>query len=227
MAERRVRIYEDVLATLNAAERGTMKKAARFLEGRMARDVERITNGRYRRLRVDEGTLTFSVHSPETGGWIDVRRLSQGTLDALYLCARLGIVRQVTSPAAPPLLLDDPFVTFDDERAMRALALLKDMARDLQVVLITTSDRYDQMADNVVVLPEPAERDGPEPVAPAPSAESMSVWASTALPPAEPRQTTPRPPIVGKNDAGAGSGTDNATASTPPVKPAPLWPEEH
>ena len=226
-AERRVRIYEDVLATLNAAERGTMKKAARFLEGRMARDVERITNGRYRRLRVDEGTLTFSVHSPETGGWIDVRRLSQGTLDALYLCARLGIVRQVTSPAAPPLLLDDPFVTFDDERAMRALALLKDMARDLQVILITTSDRYDQLADHVVVLPEPSERDGPEPVAPAPSAESMSVWSSTALPPVEPQPTTPRPPIVVKNDSGAVPGTENGSATTPPVEPAPLWPEEH
>ena len=50
-AERRLRIYEDVLATLNAAERGTMKKAARFLEQRMARDIERITGGRYRRLR--------------------------------------------------------------------------------------------------------------------------------------------------------------------------------
>jgi len=222
-----VRIYEDVLATLNAAERGTMKKAARFLEGRMARDVERITNGRYRRLRVDEGTLTFSVHSPETGGWIDVRRLSQGTLDALYLCARLGIVRQVTSPAAPPLLLDDPFVTFDEERAMRALALLKDMARDLQVILITTSDRYDQLADHVVVLPEPSERDGPEPVAPAPSAESMSVWSSTALPPVEPQPTTPRPPIVVKNDSGAVPGTENGSATTPPVEPAPLWPEEH
>lgn len=219
-AERRLRIYEDVLATLNAAERGTMKKAARFLEGRMARDVERITNGRYRRLRVDEGTLTFSVHSPETGGWIDVRRLSQGTLDALYLCARLGIVRQVTSPAAPPLLLDDPFVTFDEERATRALALLKDMARDLQVILITTSDRYDSLADNVVVLPAPAERDGPEPVAPQASAESISVWSSTALPPAEPRPTAPRPPIVVNNSTG------NGNSPTPPVQPAPLWPEE-
>ena len=64
-AERRLRIYEDVLATLNGAERGTMKKAARFLEQRMARDVERITGGRYRRLKVDEATLTFTVFSPE------------------------------------------------------------------------------------------------------------------------------------------------------------------
>jgi DNA repair exonuclease SbcCD ATPase subunit len=222
-AERRLRIYEDVLATLNAAERGTMKKAARFLEGRMARDVERITGGRYRRLRVDEGTLTFSVHSPETGGWIDVRRLSQGTLDALYLCARLGIVRQVTAPATPPLVLDDPFVTFDDDRAMRALTLLKDIAHDLQVILLTTSDRYDKLADNVVVLPAPEERDEPEPVGPVASGESMSVWSSTALPPeSAPQASTsaPRTPV-------ASSVPASPASAGAPVEHAPLWPEEH
>ena len=130
-AERRLRIYEDVLATMNAAERGTMKKAARFLEQSMAGDIERITGGRYRRLRVDEQTLTFSVYSPELDDWIDVRGLSRGTLDQLYLCARLGIVRQVTQPASPPLLFDDPFVTFDAQRAEHALALLKDLAQRL------------------------------------------------------------------------------------------------
>ncbi|MEP7379303.1 MAG: AAA family ATPase [Chloroflexota bacterium] len=212
-AERRVRIYEDVLAAVNAAELGTMKKAARFLEGHMARDIERISGGRYRRLRVDEATLTFSVHSPETDSWIDVRRLSQGTLDALYLCARLGIVRQVTGPAAPPIVLDDPFVTFDDERATRALGLLKDMSNDLQVILLTTSDRYDELADNVVVLPAPAERDEPDPVAPIPSAESMSVWSGGELPPTE-----PRPSAKGQSN-GTGDGADA-------VEPAPLWPVE-
>ncbi|MEP7361361.1 MAG: AAA family ATPase [Chloroflexota bacterium] len=210
-AQRRLRIYEDVLATLDAAERGTMKKAARFLEGHMAHDIERITGGRYRRLRVDEATLTFSVHSPETGGWIDVRRLSQGTLDALYLCARLGIVRQVTAPAQPPLVLDDPFVTFDDDRATRALALLKDMSRDLQVILITTSDRFDELADNVVVLSAPAELDGPEPVEPAPRAESISVWSSSALPPTAPRPVAPpRAPRT----------------AAEPVEHEPIWPED-
>jgi DNA repair exonuclease SbcCD ATPase subunit len=227
-AERRLRIYEDVLATLNAAERGTMKKAARFLEGRMARDIERISGGRYRRLRVDEATLTFSVHSPEMGGWIDVRRLSQGTLDALYLCARLGIVRQVTTPAQPPLVLDDPFVTFDVERATRALALLKDMSRDLQVILLTASDRYDRLADNVVVLSAPTELDVPEPVAPIANAESMSVWSSSALPPTAPRPATPSTPrasmpVSGHSDGGNGNGNGSAPA---PVEPAPLWPED-
>jgi hypothetical protein len=161
VAERRVRIYDETLAALNEAEKATMKKAARYLEQGMSKDVARITGGRYRRLRVDEVNLAFTVFSPELGDWIDVRSLSQGTLDQLYLCARLGIVRQVTQPASPPLIFDDPFVTFDDERARRAFELLKDIAREHQVIYLTTSERYDDLADRVVTLPAPEALDAP------------------------------------------------------------------
>lgn len=157
--ERRLRIYETVLATLAEAERLTMKKAARFLEQRMAGDVERITDGRYRRLRVDEAKLAFSVYSVESGDWLDARALSQGTIDQLYLCARLGIVRQVTQPAMPPLILDDPFVTFDDERARRAVELLRQVAGEYQIILLTCSERYDDLAAKVIELPRPEQRD--------------------------------------------------------------------
>ena len=136
-----------------------MRKAARFLEKRMAGDVARITGGRYRRIRVDEAELTFSVFSPETGDWVDVRSLSQGTLDQFYLAARLGLVRQVTQDRRPPLVFDDPFLTFDDVRAREALQLLRETAAELQVIYLTTSDRYDDVADRVVLLPAPTERD--------------------------------------------------------------------
>ncbi len=183
-AERRLRIYEQVLSALNGAEQATMKKAARFLEQRMAGDVERITGGRYRRLKVDESSLTFTVYAPELADWVDVRQLSQGTLDQLYLCARLGIVRQVTAPASPPLVFDDPFVTFDDDRAQRAMALLHDLSREHQIVLLTSSDRYDEHADKVIELAPPTARDEPEPEPPAAkrqTAETISMWSSAPV----------------------------------------------
>jgi uncharacterized protein YhaN len=80
-------------------------------------------------------------------------------LDQLYLCARLGIVRQVTQPASPPLIFDDPFVTFDDERALRAVELLRAASGELQVIYLTTSDRYDDLADKVIELPGPTSAD--------------------------------------------------------------------
>jgi ABC-type molybdate transport system ATPase subunit len=61
----------------------------------------------------------------------------------------------VTGDRRPPLVLDDPFVTLDDDRAMRALALLKRVADDFQIIYLTTSDRYDAAADSVVELPGP------------------------------------------------------------------------
>jgi hypothetical protein len=229
-AERRLRIYEDVLTTLNNAERGTMKKAARFLEQRMARDIERVTAGRYRRLKVDEQTLTFSVYSPELDNWIEVSRLSQGTLDQLYLCARLGIVRQVTAPGTPPLIFDDPFVSFDDERAGRAVKMLKELAREFQVIFLTHSDRYDADAENVVVLAAPTERDEPEAVDAASAGEAIAMWSTNALQTAAPAQSSANGNGNGHangNGNGRPSSLPPTSAPAPATPVAPLWPEEH
>ncbi len=153
--ERRQRILKTTLEALNTAEQATMKKAARFLEQRMARDVARITGGRYRRVQVDEAELALRVWSAERADWVDVTGLSQGTIDSFYLVARLGLVRQVTQDRRPPLVFDDPFLTFDHDRAQQALQLLREMAKDHQVIYLTTSDRYDAVADRVVELTGP------------------------------------------------------------------------
>ena len=157
--QRRARVYERTLREIERAEQATMKSATRYLERKMVVDLERVTGGRYRRVAVDDKTLDIRLHAPERGGWVDVTSLSQGTLDLVYLIARIGLVRLVTGDRRPPLILDDPFVTFDDERALRALDLLRDVARDFQVIYLTTSDRYDASADAVVPLKGPTEVD--------------------------------------------------------------------
>jgi DNA repair exonuclease SbcCD ATPase subunit len=153
--QRRARVYAATLEAIERAEQATMKTATRFLETRMVTDLERVTGGRYRRVRVDDKTLDIEVFAPEKGDWVDVTALSQGTLDLTYLAARLGLVRLVTGDRRPPLVFDDPFVTLDDARAARALLLLKEIAADFQVIYLTTSDRYDAAADAVVVLEGP------------------------------------------------------------------------
>ena len=152
---RRHRVLETTLNAIERAEVATMKTATRYLEAHMVRDVAMVTAGRYRRVRVDDKTLDIEVHAPERGDWVPVSSLSQGTLDLVYLVARLGLVRLVTGDRRPPLVFDDPFVTLDDTRAARALALLKRVASDFQIIYLTTSNRYDSAADAVVELPGP------------------------------------------------------------------------
>jgi DNA repair exonuclease SbcCD ATPase subunit len=153
--QRRHRVLDSTYKAIERAEVATMKTATRYLEGHMVRDVAAVTGGRYRRVRVDDKTLDIDVFAPELGDWVPVNSLSQGTLDLVYLTARLGLVRLVTGDRRPPLVLDDPFVTLDDTRASRALALLKSVAADFQIIYLTTSDRYDAAADAVVELPGP------------------------------------------------------------------------
>jgi recombinational DNA repair ATPase RecF len=157
--ERRVRVYDATLASILRAEQATMRTATRFLEKRMVVDIARITGGRYRRVRVDDRTLGIEVFAPEKGDWVDVSTLSQGTLDQIYLAARLGLVRLVTGDRRPPLIFDDPFVTFDDARAARAVEMLHELNSDFQVIYLTTSERYDATADRVVVLEGPTATD--------------------------------------------------------------------
>jgi DNA repair exonuclease SbcCD ATPase subunit len=197
IAERRLRIYQTTLDAITAAEQQTMKKAARVLEETMDSDVATITDGRYRRIEVDEGTLAFRVHSPERGGWITVNSLSHGTRDQLYLAARLGLVRQITGDHRPPLILDDPFVSFDDERAARAIQLLRDVGSDFQVILLTCSSRYNALADRVVELPGPVARDEEtsDGAAPdAPDATEAGDALSTEPGPRPAPETIPEPP---------------------------------
>jgi len=157
---------ETALAAIARAEQATMKTATRYLETHMVRDLAAVTDGRYRRVRVDDKSLEIEVHAPEKNDWVPVSSLSQGTLDLVYLVARLGLVRLVTGDRRPPLVFDDPFVTLDDARAARALGLLKTIASDFQVIYLTTSPRYDEAADAVVVLDGPTSVDSTAPAAP-------------------------------------------------------------
>ena len=176
--QRRQRVFDVTLQAILRAEVATMKTATRYLEEHMVRDLATVTGGRYRRVRVDDRSLDIEVHAPEKGEWVHVSSLSQGTVDLVYLVARLGLVRLVTGDRRPPLVFDDPFVTLDDARAARALDLLKTVASDFQVIYLTTSSRYDKAADEVVELIGPtavdAEGMGASPSMVAPAVEDKS-----------------------------------------------------
>ncbi len=106
---------------------------------RASRLLEFLTLGRYQQLKVeydgDKAKLTC-LRGHEA---VDVKNaLSDGTLDQLYLSLRLASLEQHLDAQEPmPLVLDDIFIHFDDERAQAGLVVLAELAKKTQVLLLT------------------------------------------------------------------------------------------
>jgi uncharacterized protein YhaN len=79
---------------------------------------------------------------------VDVARaLSDGTLDQLFLSLRLASIEQHLVAQEPmPLVLDDIFIHFDDQRTRAGLDVLAEFAQKTQVLLLTHHHRNVDLA---------------------------------------------------------------------------------
>jgi len=67
----------------------------------------------------------------------------------MYVTARLALVEALDADSAVPLILDDTFANFDDERRDRAFEVLETIAGERQVVYFSCHeipDRYKPIA---------------------------------------------------------------------------------
>ena len=75
--------------------------------------------------------------------------LSRGTLDELYFSLRLALCELILpEEGSPPIVLDDAFVNFDDERLSRALMLLKKLSEKRQIILFSCHGREAAFFEN-------------------------------------------------------------------------------
>ncbi len=109
----------------------------------------RLTLERYRGLDVeyDEHDEAVLCAVRSDGKTVRVAGLSDGTRDQLYLALRVASIERFLEQNAPlPLILDDAFVHFDDQRAQAALEVLGELAGRTQVLLFTHHHRMVELA---------------------------------------------------------------------------------
>ncbi len=102
-----------------------------------------LTGGRWDRLTL---ARDFSAQAAGEGTALphSALALSTGTAEQLYLAVRLAVC-QLTAPDAP-ILLDDALAAFDDGRMALALALLKKLGEERQILLFSCHRREAEWA---------------------------------------------------------------------------------
>jgi hypothetical protein len=111
--------------------------------------IEKVTNYRYDSLITDvaDDSVSLSVQIPETGRKEKVDQLSTGTLMQMIFAFKMAIVQYISAKSSTmlPILLDDCFVYYDEERLSSILPLLSELAKSHQILLCTCHTREQEM----------------------------------------------------------------------------------
>jgi uncharacterized protein YhaN len=98
-----------------------------------------LTRGSFERLAVDteSGSPKLFGIRPDRAQ-VMIEGMSEGTRDQLYLALRLSALElQVEQGKNMPLIADDLFINFDDQRTIAGLSVLGDLSKKMQVVYLT------------------------------------------------------------------------------------------
>jgi len=122
--------------------------------------LEQLSGGRYGGVRLQGEDAAPEARRLVDGRWVPVDRLSRGASDRLYLALRLALTEVMGEQGVRgPLILDDPFVTFDAERLADAFETLRRVAERRQVILLAHDEQYRELGWPVLELRGPG---GPE-----------------------------------------------------------------
>lgn len=129
------------LTLLREVAQTVHRDVAPVLNRYAAEVMARITAGRYDvRINPNERMAVTAIEQ-ETQSARPQDVLSRGTSDQLYFALRVALLKRFSYRTPLPALLDDSFAHYDDERLMRALAYLGELAKTHQVLLFTCRDR--------------------------------------------------------------------------------------
>lgn len=101
-----------------------------------SRYLSQITDGAYIRI-VAPGDRPALLAETKERGMLDSAFLSRGTQEQLYLAMRFALCDAASREHPLPLLLDDLFVHFDEQRLNHTIPVLQQLAQTRQVILFT------------------------------------------------------------------------------------------
>lgn len=143
-----LKIARDVLQQVSTE---IQKEMAPKLEDKANKILSKITNNKYSEIFIDSN-FDIKVMSSEKNDKISPDFLSSGAKDQLYFALRVATSDALSKSVNPPLILDEPFGSFDSERRESTISMLRKLSETCQIVLMTHDSYYQDKADNIILL---------------------------------------------------------------------------
>ena len=110
----------------------------------LSKNISEITNGKYNKVMFnDEQGLLVET---ENGNYVQMSKLSIGTIDQLYLSLRLSMLEDL-SEEKMPIMLDEAFAYYDDERLENILKYLNEKTNNHQIIIFTCTKREEKLLE--------------------------------------------------------------------------------
>ena len=106
--------------------------------------VGKISSKKYNKIRFIDGQGL--IVELDNGEYINANKLSIGTIDQLYLSLRLSAMQEITQEKMP-VILDEVFAYYDNERLENILKYLNENYKENQIIIFTCSNREKEIMD--------------------------------------------------------------------------------
>lgn len=108
--------------------------------------ISKISEGKYSNITLNdtEGIMV----EVQNGNYVPAERLSVGTIDQMYISLRLSALEEI-SEEKMPIIFDEAFAYFDDERLKNILRYLSSNFKENQIIIFTCANRESSILDEL------------------------------------------------------------------------------
>lgn len=96
--------------------------------------IDKISGGKYNNIKINDGIQVELTN----GKLIPIEKLSEGTIEQIYLALRLSVIDQISKEKLP-IFLDETFAYYDDERLAATLKFINSVQN--QTIIFTCTNR--------------------------------------------------------------------------------------
>ena len=115
--------------------------APRFTQN-LSQNISEITGGKYTNVNFND-EIGLIVEN-EQGDYVPAGKLSVGTIEQLYLSLRLSMINELSNESLP-IILDEAFAYFDDERLENFLLAMTKNNEKNQIFIFTCTNREEKV----------------------------------------------------------------------------------